>query len=130
LIEWLTNHTGELWVAALSIVTVMVSLFRAEAAETEASAKALRELAEISQELRERVRQLEEHHQAKDAVIALLRRRANPIPTLKQRIRALQEEVAHLRQDNAELRGYCKQQLALKDEQMSQLHQQIERMGI
>ncbi|MFZ4816991.1 MAG: hypothetical protein ACOYL5_20815 [Phototrophicaceae bacterium] len=128
MIEFITSHAGELWIAALSLVAVIASLFRAEASQTEAAAKAVSEMVEISQELRERIRQLEEHHQAKDEAITLLRRRAHQIPLLRQHVQGLQKEVLRLRQENTRMRQDFDQQLMLKDEQIGQLRQQIERI--
>ena len=95
--QFIQDYLAEIVVSLLSLVAVGISLFRAQAQETEAAANAVNELAESSQDLRERVHKLEETNTTKDAEITLLRQKSAQIPMLEAQVTALTEELARMR---------------------------------
>lgn len=111
---WQTYGT-ELVVSLLSLLAVGISLFRAQAQETEAAANAVNELAESSQDLRERINQLETKNQRKDTEIEALRQRASQIPVLEAQVKLLSDELGRLQREASEMRERF--ECAMRDKQ-------------
>ena len=119
--EVLTNYLTEIMAGVLSLVAVGVSLYRAQAVETEAEAAAISELASSSSDLRERVRILEEINQRKEEELAVLRQQAAQIPVMEAQIKFLTRTLTRVREEANELRDEFTQSLNAKQEEIDRL---------
>jgi phage-related minor tail protein len=95
--RFLDENLAEILFALMSIVAVLVSLFKAKSQETAAEAKAVNELAESSHDLRQWVYQLEEQGKLKDEELRVLREKAAEIPVLRAQVAYLTDEMNHLK---------------------------------
>lgn len=92
----MTDYLPDVLVIALSIIAVIVSLFRARAEQTQAAAAAISELAEVSHDLRARLDVLENDNRTKQRELQELRQRAAQIPMLEAQVRQLSERLARV----------------------------------
>lgn len=115
------DYLLELIVSLTSLVAVGVTLFKAQAKETEANAKAVGELVETSQDLRERVVQLEQENQSKDKELERLRGEAAQIPSLEAQVRYLGEDLARVQREATALEGRLSRDMQSKQAEIDGL---------
>lgn len=117
----LTSYITEIVAGVLSLIAVGVSLYRAQAVETEAEAAAISELASSSSDLRERVHQLEQLNQRKEEELAVLRQQAAQIPVMEAQIKFLTRTLARVREEAHEMRDEFTQALNVKQGEIDRL---------
>lgn len=121
----LTHHLPEITVAILSLIAVVVSVFKAEAHETEASAAALTELVDASHDMRERLNTLERANHQKDEEITRLHEQIAQIPILRAQVAYLTEELSKVRLRHTDEREQMLATLEAKDREIVRLRQRL-----
>lgn len=120
---------GQLWqeygtefiLSFLSLLAVGISLFRAQAQETEAAAKAVTELAESSQDLRERVNALEVENRRKDEELTQLRQKAAQLPVLEAQVRYLTDTLTRVQGEAQAMREQFEREMQAKQSEIEAL---------
>ena len=102
--DLLQEYAPQIIATALSLMAVGVSLFKAQAQESLASAKAVTELAASSQTARQRIGELEEDNRLKDLELESLREQVSRIPSLEAQVQYLTDEIGALRREAAAMR--------------------------
>lgn len=97
--DLLQEYAPQIIATALSLMAVGVSLFKAQAQESLASAKAVTELAASSQTARQRIGELEEDNRLKDLELESLREQVSRIPSLEAQVQYLTDEIGALRRE-------------------------------
>ncbi|MEM6528762.1 MAG: hypothetical protein AAF653_10750 [Chloroflexota bacterium] len=97
--DLLQEYAPQIIATALSLTAVGVSLFKAQAQESLASAKAVTELAASSQTARQRIGELEEDNRLKDLELESLREQVARIPSLEAQVQYLTDEIGALRRE-------------------------------
>lgn len=120
-LESITHYSDELLLAALSIIAVGVSVFRARARQLSAGAAAVTELAEVSHDLRERINELERQNRDKDTIIADLRQQAALIPILQSQMQYLTQELSAVKVQHQQERDRLLHIIAQKDDEITGL---------
>lgn len=121
MINFFTAYATEIVLGFMSMLAVIVSLFKAEAQETEAAAAAITELVDASHNLRQRLTQLEAAIHIKDNEIAELRVQAAQIPILQAQVTYLTGELSKMQMQHADERDTLLSRLAQKDHEIERL---------
>jgi len=128
-IFWI-EHISTIVVGLMSAIAVFVSLFKARAKQTSATAAAMTELSDASQDLRERMNRLEHENRDHLRVIGDLRRQAAQIPVLEAQVRFLNEELARVRVRHSTERDELLELIDRKDREIKHLRETIETAGL
>jgi hypothetical protein len=114
----------------MSLIAVLMSVFKARAKHTTATAAAMTELSDISHDLRQRVNRLEQENQNHIQVIAGLRQQLAQIPVLEAQVRLLSEELARVRLRHSTERDDLLTMIEQKDRELSHLRNLVESAGL
>ncbi|MEL6148364.1 MAG: hypothetical protein AAFR56_01985 [Chloroflexota bacterium] len=127
---FLIEHIAALLVALTSLAAVLVSMFRARARHTIATAAAFTELTDASHDLRQRVNALEDENRSQVQVITDLRRQVAQIPVLEAQVRFLNEELARVKARHAGERDDLQRVVERKEREIERLRAALDGSGL
>ncbi|MEL6269808.1 MAG: hypothetical protein AAFV33_02565 [Chloroflexota bacterium] len=127
---FLIEHIAALLVALTSLAAVLVSMFRARARHTIATAAAFTELTDASHDLRRRVNALEDENRSQVQVITDLRRQVAQIPVLEAQVRFLNEELARVKARHAGERDDLQRVVERKEREIERLRAALDGSGL
>ncbi|MEM6280727.1 MAG: hypothetical protein AAF787_00925 [Chloroflexota bacterium] len=127
---FLIEHIAALLVGLTSLIAVLVSVFRARAKQTIATANAVTELTAVSHDLRQRVNALEDENRNQVEVISDLRRQIAQIPVLEAQVRFLNEELARVKARHAGERDDLQQVIEKKEREIERLRRALDTAGV